>query len=142
MELATGVMSVLRGIPPRQPRASIGELVVTTLEKSSVAEAIARYRTLKATKADAYDFSASELNNAGYLLLRSGRAPDAIEVFKLNVEMFPADANTYDSLGEAYLTSGNKELAITNYRRSVELDPANTNAVDALKKLQAPAATR
>ncbi|WP_164021681.1 serine hydrolase [Pyxidicoccus trucidator] len=142
MELATGALSILHGIPPRQPRASIGELVVTTLEKSSVTEAIARYRTLKATKADAYDFSANELNNAGYRLLRSGRVPDAIEVFKLNVEMFPADANTYDSLGEAYLTNGNKELAITNYRRSLELDPANTNAVDALKKLQAPAATR
>ncbi|MFP2909205.1 serine hydrolase [Pyxidicoccus sp. 3LFB2] len=141
-ELATGVLSILHGISPRQPRAPIGEVVLATLEKSPVAEAIARYRTLKATQAAAYDFSERELNEVGYHLLRSGRVADAIEVFKLNVEMFPAEANTYDSLGEAYLASGNTELATFNYRKSVELNPANTHAVQVLEKLNKPAASR
>jgi CubicO group peptidase (beta-lactamase class C family) len=135
-ELATGVLSILHGLPPRQPRVSIGEVVRAAIEKSSVAEGIARYKDLKATKANDYDFSAKELNRVGYQLLGAGRVADAIEIFKLNVEMFPSDGNVYDSLGEAYMVSGNKEQAIANYRRSLELTPGNTNAAEMLKRLQ------
>jgi cytochrome c-type biogenesis protein CcmH/NrfG len=63
---------------------------------------------------------------------------EAIEIFKLNVETYPASANVYDSLGEAYMLNGNKELAVKNYQRSVELSPQNTNAAEILKKLRAP----
>jgi tetratricopeptide (TPR) repeat protein len=64
------------------------------------------------------------------------RLPEAIEVFKLNVEMYPDAFNTYDSLGEAYMVKGEKELAIENFERSLELNPANTNAVEMLKKIR------
>ncbi|WP_375773689.1 serine hydrolase [Archangium gephyra] len=138
MDLAAGVLSILHRIPPQQPREAIGEVVMATLGKSSVAEAIARYKTLKATKAAEYDFSAQELNRVGYQLLGTGRSADAIEIFKLNVEVFPGDGNAYDSLAEAYMKSGNKEQAVVNYRRSLELTPANANAVEMLKKLEAP----
>ncbi|NMO18607.1 serine hydrolase [Pyxidicoccus fallax] len=136
MEMATGALSILNGIQPRQPKPSIGEVVTATLAKSSVAEAVARYRTLKAQKAGEYDFSERELNRVGYRLMRTGRVADAIEIFKLNVEMFPAWANGYDSLGEAYLKHGNKELAVSNYRRAVELDPKNTGAAEAVQQLE------
>ncbi|MCY1023021.1 beta-lactamase family protein [Pyxidicoccus sp. MSG2] len=142
MAMATGALSILHGIPPKQPQASIGEVVMATLEKSSAAEAIARYRTLKTTKATEYDFAERELNNVGYRLLGSGRVAEAIEIFKLNVEMFPGEGNVYDSLGEAYLAGGNKEQALVNYRRAVELNPKNTSAAETVKRLEQPAATR
>jgi CubicO group peptidase (beta-lactamase class C family) len=141
--LAAGVLSILRGLPPKQPQVPIAEVVMAALEKSSAAEAIARYRHLKATQAAGYNFSEDQLNNLGYQLLNAGRVADAIEIFKLNVEMFPAGANCYDSLGEAYLAQGNKELALVNYRRSLELDPKNTNAAQVIQRLEKPAeATR
>lgn len=139
-EIAGGVLSILHGVPPRQPRAPISEVVLETLEKTSAAEAIATYRTLKKTKESQYDFSDTELNRVGYTLLRTGRVPEAIEFFKLNVEMFPTAANGYDSLGEAYAASGDKELALQNYRRALELNPKNANAVKALERLGQPTA--
>lgn len=142
MEIATGVLSVLHGIPPTQPRPAISEVVQATLEKSSAAVAIQQYRTLKATKPDAYDFAERELNSVGYQLLRTGRVAEAVEILKLNVEMFPTWANGYDSLGEAYLAQGNKEQALVNYRRAVELDPKNTNAAQVVERLEKPTATR
>jgi tetratricopeptide (TPR) repeat protein len=68
-------------------------------------------------------------------LLNSDKVPEAIEVFKLNVEAFPKSGNVYDSLGEAYLVDGNEKLAIENYKKSLEIDPTNTNAKNVLKKL-------
>ena len=61
---------------------------------------------------------------------------EAIEIFKLNVDMFPQSSNVYDSLAEAYMVNGDKELSIKNYEKSLELDSENTNAVEMLKKLQ------
>ncbi len=76
------------------------------------------------------------LDRLGYDLLKSKKVQEAIEIFKLNVEMFPNSSNVYDSLGEAYMVNGDKELAIKNYEKSLELNPKNTNAVDMLKKLR------
>ncbi|CAM4459684.1 serine hydrolase [Corallococcus exiguus] len=134
-ELSAGLFSVLHGIPPKAPRLGIREMLSQMLNKEPVAKTVARYRELKATKPDAYDFSDDQLNSLGYQLLRTGRAVDSIEIFKLNVEMFPQLGNGYDSLGEAYLTVGDKEQARVNYRKAVELDPKNTNAAGALQKL-------
>ena len=135
-EMAMGAISILRGIEPRRPRASIAQALTPHID--DVNATIARYRQLKANESDDYDFSESELNTLGYRLLANGRIPDAIEIFKLNVEMFPDASNPYDSLGEAYLAAGNRELALANYKRSLELDPKNTNAAAAIARLENP----
>jgi len=83
----------------------------------------------------ASDFRPAQSNSLGYQLLGDGRVEDAIRVFQLNVELYPQDANAYDSLGEGFMTAGRNELAIANYRRWLELDPKNENAVTNLRKL-------
>jgi D-alanyl-D-alanine-carboxypeptidase/D-alanyl-D-alanine-endopeptidase len=77
----------------------------------------------------------NDVNNWAYALLAKGKKSEALEIFKLNVSLYPQSANTYDSLGETYAAMGNKELAIKNYKRSLELNPKNQNAVEQLKKL-------
>ena len=59
----------------------------------------------------------------------------AIEVFRLNVILYPASTYAYESLAEAYEAAGNKALAIKNYERSLQLSPGNTSAEVHLKKL-------
>ncbi|HEX5709023.1 MAG TPA: prolyl oligopeptidase family serine peptidase [Pyrinomonadaceae bacterium] len=121
----------------KNPRAfSIVQTLRETIEREGAAAAVKRYHELRRTQPRAYDFSEGQLNALGYELLATGRATDAVEIFKLNVEMFPQGFNTYDSLGEAYAAVGNKELAIKNYRKSLELNPRNTNAVERLKRLE------
>jgi CubicO group peptidase (beta-lactamase class C family) len=135
--LAASILSILHGVPPRQPRKSLADELQSV--KGSGAEIVARYRELLKQKPDEYDFREPELNTLGYSLIQTGRAADAVEVFKLNVEIFPQSANAYDSLGEAYATAGQKDLALLNYRRSLELNPKNTNARDVIKQLEQPA---
>lgn len=104
--------------------------------QKGIDSALQQYRELKRTKAANYDFSEPVLNTLGYDLLRNKKVKEAIEIFKLNVEMFPQSSNVYDSLGDAYMRNGDKELAIKNYEKSLELDPQNKGAVEMLKKLR------
>jgi CubicO group peptidase (beta-lactamase class C family) len=92
-------------------------------------EAIALYRELEVEE--------RRLNDVGYQLLADpARIKEAIAVFQLNTELFPASSNTWDSLGEAYMEAGQTALAIANYERSLALDPSNSNAVAMLERLR------
>ena len=62
------------------------------------------------------------LNRLGYSRLKKEEKPDwALELFKLNVKLFPEEGNLWDSLGEAYLKYDKKEEAIKSYTKAVEL---------------------
>jgi CubicO group peptidase (beta-lactamase class C family)/flagellin-specific chaperone FliS len=100
------------------------------LEKSGYKQAIEEAKKAKTT------FEENEINNWGYMLLKEKRIKDAIEIFKLNVSLYPNSANTYDSLGEMYAFMDEKVLAIENYEYSLKLNPKNKNAEEVLKKLK------
>ena len=123
------------------PKMSIAATLNQTIKEKGIEAAIARYRELKLKESATYDFAESELNDLGYLLMRTGKLKDAVEIFKLNVEAYPKAANTYDSLGEAYLNLDQQDLAIANYKKSLELDPGNTSAAEAIRKLEKPPVT-
>jgi hypothetical protein len=134
MRVKKGHLLEIAPDPPKKP--SIVDEIAHTLMRDGLAAAIADYQRLRKDQFDAYDFSERELNRLGYDLLKQQRVADAIEIFKLNVEMFPNAFNAYDSLGEAYLKAGDQRLAVKNYQKSLELNPHNTNAAEALKKIQ------
>ena len=135
-KIVLDIMSVLYDQPYEMPKRSIAEVLFNTIVEKDVASAIKQYREMKAgSSAGEYDLSEMALNRLGYQLLQTRKVADAIEIFKLNVELFPQAANTYDSLGEAYMVHGDKELAIANYKKSLELDPKNANAIVKLASL-------
>ena len=117
------------------PNIDIRAVLYGTYRSKGVKEALSRYRELRQNAPDKYDFGVVQLNSMGYELLRKGDTKGAVEIFRLNVEQFPTDANVYDSLGEAYLKQGDKALAIESYKKSLDLNPQNDNARDVLKKL-------
>jgi CubicO group peptidase (beta-lactamase class C family) len=82
-------------------------------------------------------FGPGDLNSLGYRLLRAGDGADAVKVFEANVQIYPDDANAYDSLGEGHMKAGNVKAAIENYRKSLAMDPKNENAKKMLLKLEA-----
>jgi len=76
----------------------------------------------------------NELNEWAYRVM--GEKPkDALELFKINVSLYPDSWNVYDSLGEALLKTGNKEEAIKMYQKSVHLNPNNKGGKQILERL-------
>ncbi len=76
----------------------------------------------------------ADMNGYGYQLLQSGKVDDAVQVFRKNVEKYPASWNTYDSLGEGLALAGKKAEAAEQYRRarSMVKDEANQKRIDAI----------
>ncbi|MCU0646282.1 MAG: hypothetical protein MUC94_18745, partial [bacterium] len=115
---------------------SAGYAIEKELNKSGIKAAVKKYREIKSDPQNKLYFDEREFNALGYRLMGKGQVKNAIEIFKLNVEMYPQSANVYDSLGEAHMTDGQKKLAIQNYKKSLELNPDNNNAKEMLEKLQ------
>ena len=130
-----GITNILYGKPYDQPQKSIAESLFNTLLEKNIASTIEHYHDLKKKYPDNYNFSVRELNRLGYQLLGLEKVDEAIEIFKLNVEVYPTSSNAYDSLGEAYMNNNQKELSVKNYEKSIELNPKNANAIKMLKKL-------
>ena len=75
------------------------------------------------------------LNGLGYAHLRKNDLTASIQIFRLNVDLFPESSNVYDSHGEALMVNEQIDLSIQNYKKSLELNPDNKNAARVLKKL-------
>lgn len=82
---------------------------------------------------DEYDVSEGGINQWGYELMQDNRIDEALQVFKLNTQLFPNGYNTFDSYGECLLKLGNKEEAKLAYKKSLELNPKNKNAEEVLE---------
>ena len=133
--MSIGITNILYGKPYDQPQKPIAEELFKTLSEKNIASAIQHYHDLKKKYPDNYNFRESELNRLGYQLLGLEKVDEAIKIFKLNVEVYPDAANTYDSLGEAYMKHGDTELAIVNYKKTLELNPGNENATKMLSEM-------
>jgi predicted alpha/beta superfamily hydrolase/TolA-binding protein len=95
-----------------------------------------RYQAIRTNRDNTLYFDENEFNALGYRLMGDGALESAIEVFKMNVDLFPESANVFDSLAEAYMRNGNNKEAIRNYQKSLELNPENENARDMLMQLK------
>lgn len=78
----------------------------------------------------------TDLNSCGYVLLMRNDITEAINVFRINVSLFPQSANCFDSLGEAFMVAGMKEESKACYERVLEIDPQHANAKAQLEKLK------
>jgi len=77
------------------------------------------------------------LNDLGYAYLyEGGDTEKAIELFKLNTELFPNIANCWDSYGEALAKSDYTIKAIEAYEKALSIRPDLESAKNALKELK------
>ncbi len=97
-----------------------------------VAKAVELFHDARRRDEKAFLFPEAVMNQVAYERLQAGETKDAIELFKLIVDAYPASANAQDSLGDGYLAAGQNDLALAAARRSLEM-LASDRASDQLK---------
>jgi dienelactone hydrolase len=88
-------------------------------------DAVAMFHEARQRDPSAYLFPETLVNLLGYTRLQAGAKDEAIQLFKLNTEAYPASANTQDSLSDGYLAAGQKELALAAEEKCLALLPAD-----------------
>ncbi len=70
----------------------------------------------------------------GYRFIQERNFDDAIASFKINIRLFPNDANSYDSMGEAYMLAGNKDESIKCYNQAKDILAKDSTVTDDYRK--------
>jgi tetratricopeptide (TPR) repeat protein len=88
-------------------------------------KALQGYMAIK--KKDSLDPTIREwtLNRLGYNKIRENKFKEAIEIFKINVALYPHKSNPYDSLGEAYWRMKDTANAVASYKKALSINPEN-----------------
>jgi tetratricopeptide (TPR) repeat protein len=131
-----GVINLRLQAVKKQIAGSAAYRVEKAINSLGVEQGIKVYNEINKQKPEGIYFDEREFNTLGYRLLSKGLTDAALEVFKMNTELYPASANAFDSLAEAYMAKGDKELSLKNYKKSLELNPKNENAEKKIKELE------
>ncbi|HUU04687.1 MAG TPA: hypothetical protein VMZ49_02300 [Patescibacteria group bacterium] len=101
-------------------------------EENGADAALEYYQKLKKKYADIEWWSGlhpdaleGNINQNGYRLFENQDLECAYQLFKLNTMLFPASANTWDSLAEYYYNIKEYDLSLKYYQRTVEINPDN-----------------
>ena len=130
------------------PRVGPGSRVPSEdLADGKYDEALAGYRKLLAANPKDPAIAENRFNQLGYEALQKKDDAKSIAIFRINTQLYPDSANTYDSLGEALEAGGDKAGAIAMYKKCIEVagkqgdvgqnGPAKVHAQDRLKALGA-----
>ncbi len=75
-------------------------------------------------------------NSYAYYLKGDKKLEEGLSVLLDAVELFPSDANLFDSVGEFYLAKEDKTKAIEYYKKALDVDPNLRSSNLALEKLE------
>lgn len=133
-EIARRIGQAAFGRPVKEARLPAGNYLYSALKKQGGEQFKKNLGTLLA-EGGYESLSPMALNRLGYRLLNQEKTQDAIEVFRINTDLYPGEANPWDSLAEAYLRAGDKEAALKYYRKALEVDPDFPSAKRMVKEL-------
>jgi Peptidase family S41 len=71
-----------------------------------------------------------DLVNVYHKLNDAKRPADALEVAKIDVELYPQSARAWGFLGQAQIATGDKAAGLASYTRALALDPNNLDNLD------------
>ncbi len=114
-----------------------GDSLLTAVQAKGLKTALAEFRSAASdTTSSVSKISDAMLMTVTVKLMHRGRYADAIEAYKLAIDLHPSASWAYAGLGEAYLMSANKGLAVENFRKALASDSTNTVAYEYLRYVQ------
>lgn len=121
-----------------KPPPQLTAILQQTIAVNGTAAAVAQYRKLRSEMLDSgvYDFRESTLNIVATSLRDRKDFAAALEILRLNAEVFPRSAAVQFNLGATAAQAGDTVAARAYYRRALELEPGHAGAIQGLAALE------
>ena len=116
---------------PEAPAANFLEGIAWILNKDTARGHAALKKSAMLNPAPNAAASPGGLNNIAYQLAAVGMVDDALAILLVAIELYPTEANLYDSVGEFQLKKGDKAKALESYKQALEINPTFGNAAGA-----------
>ncbi len=136
-------------IAPQQGETRTGKRIAETvrvpaeeLEAGKLSVAAAGYQRLRDANPSDPSVAEGRLNALGYALLSRDEFKGAIAIFRVNTQLYPDSANTYDSLAEAHMKAGDRKQAIALYRKALEVLPRDKSPESVKEGVRASATSK
>ncbi len=126
----------MKAIIDYKPQRSLREVAMELFQANDLKSFRAKALEFKNNPVNVYQSIEADINSFGYRLVSLKKMDEAVDMFKLNTELYPNSANAFDSLGEAYANQGNKDEAIKAYEKALSIDPTFASSLEALRKLR------
>lgn len=104
------------------------------LENKQYNKALEAYLNIQ--KNDSLDNAINEnnFNKLGYKALKEKNYEKALQIFNINIKLYPNSANVYDSYADALKQTGDTLQAIEFYKKSLSIDSGNQRAKKFIEK--------
>lgn len=105
---------------------TLDEQLKRTYDRTGIDSTIKQYRALREQFYGGFTYNFKErtlLRLADRIKEDSTKISHAMEIVKLNIEMYPAYPFSYTHLASYYEDLGNKQAAIENYQKALSLNP-------------------
>lgn len=135
-DYSRNIDTAMQAILNYEPGNSLREIAMALFQANDLKSFKAKAIAFKNDPVNEYQSIEADINSFGYRLAAMQKSDDAIEMFKVNVELYPNSANAYDSLGEAYANAGKRDEAIKCYEKALKIDPTFPSSRDALARLK------
>jgi tetratricopeptide (TPR) repeat protein len=116
---------------PDDPAASFLEGIAWIVNKDTARGLAALKKSAALNPSPNAPASAGGLNQIAYQLAGVGMVDEGMAILQTAIELYPQEANLYDSLGEFQLKKGEKAKALASYRKALETNPNFGNAAAA-----------
>lgn len=113
--------------PPTPRKTPAADFYALVNEPGGASKAAEVFHEARKRDPNAVVFPEYPMNLLGYAKLQAGDKQEAIALFTLNTEAYPASANAEDSLSDGYLAAGQDDLALAAEQKCLELLPADKN---------------
>ena len=99
--------------------------VIDIVNERGIKEGIDQFSELRkqSRQITRYIFEEWVLRDVGLIFLSKKRMKEAIEIFKLNSQLYPKSRQVYKDLADAYVRNGQRKLAARNYEKAKDLNP-------------------
>jgi|CXWL01.1.fsa_nt_gi tetratricopeptide (TPR) repeat protein len=135
-DYANNIDTAMQAILNYKLQKSLREVAMELFQANDLKSFKAKALEFKNDPVNMYQSIEAEINSFGYRLVAMQKMEDAIEMFRVNTELYPNSANAFDSLGETLANAGKRDEAIKAYEKALSIDPNFATSVVALRTLK------